>query len=449
MNTSRLGWLLVAGVIGFGAGCATKDDASRGEDPKEDEFAVLPVDQLSSVLPAIEDSEGRPDICVGMIGFTPSEAKTKLEELELQLTDAMNQWNALLAGNPLWHFKGRIAPNYMMQSTECTQTIYTGFSVNLWKDVARFRSDYCAKNFVPDSRCASAAYTNRRIFYLGPWNRTREVEALDWFTPLHEYGHLLGLGDTYQTAGLNEWKGQQPPSVMNGESMSLTDDDRLGLWATLRQVKTGVRGCEGTKEAQYTINGYGSILCNAKSEPIVTHGDRGNDQQIFAPPTGPIPESTLRETQDYTVASLQLNCRAGAGTEHAVITKLNQGTALRSAGRIGYSTEGRPWLLVSVNGTTCYASASLSFITPQGPIPMSTINEISDYAVSTQRLNCREGAGTEYGVVQELPLGTKMTIEGSERVRYSIDGNPWIHVRANGLSCFSSANFKFLVPQIF
>lgn len=108
MNTSRLGWLLVAGVIGFGAGCAAKDDGAK-EDPKEDEFAVLPVDQLSSVLPAIEDSEGQPDICVGMIGFTPAEAKTKFEELKLQLTDAMNQWNALLAGNPLWHFKGQIA----------------------------------------------------------------------------------------------------------------------------------------------------------------------------------------------------------------------------------------------------------------------------------------------------------------------------------------------------
>ena len=119
MNTSRLGWWLVAGVIGFGAGCAAKDDRTK-EDPKEDEFAVLPVDQLSSVLPAIEDSEGQPDICVGLIGFTPAEAKTKLEELELQLTSAMNQWNALLAGNPLWHFKGQIAPNYMAQSTECT-----------------------------------------------------------------------------------------------------------------------------------------------------------------------------------------------------------------------------------------------------------------------------------------------------------------------------------------
>lgn len=447
MKASRFGWWLLLGMIGFGAGCAAKDEGTK-EDPKEDEFAVLPVDQLSSVLPAIEDSEGHPDICVGMIGFTAPEAKSRFDQLTMQLTAAMNQWNALLDGNPLWRFHGTIAPNYLMQTTECTQTLYTGFSVNLWKDVTRFKADYCTRNFVPDSRCASAAYTNRRIFYLGPWNRTREVEALDWFTPLHEYGHLLGLGDTYQTPGLSEWQGQQPASVMNGLSFSLTDDDRLGLWATLRQVKTGVRGCEGTNQAQFDVNGYGMILCNEKSMPVDTHGDRGNDQQIFAPPSGPIPDSTLRETQDYVVASQQLNCRAGAGTEHAVITKLNQGTALRSAGRFAYSTEGRPWLLVTVNGTTCYASASLSYITPQGPIPMSTINEIDDYAVSTQRLNCREGAGTEFGVVQELPLGTKMRIEGAERVRYSFDGSPWIHVRANGKGCFTSANFKFLVPQI-
>jgi hypothetical protein len=41
-----------------------------------------------------------------------------------------------------------------------------------------------------------------------------------------------------------------------------------------------------------------------------------------------------------------------------------------------------------------------------------------------------------------------MSIDGSERVRYSTDGNPWIHVRANGQTCFSSANFKFVVPLI-
>jgi uncharacterized protein YraI len=448
MQTTRFAWLLALGVIGSGVvGCAA--DPAPDAQPKVDDFAVLPVNTLSSVLPAIEDSEGQPDVCVGMIGFTPAETAQRYELLKQQVTEAMNQWNGLLAGNPLWHFRGRIAPNYMMQTTECTQTIYTGFSVNLWKDVARFRSEFCTKNRIVDSRCVSSAYSNRRIFYLGPWNRTREVEPLDWSLPMHEYGHLLGLGDTYETDGFNEWEGEQPASVMNGLSYTLTDDDRLGLWAVLRQVKTGVRGCEGTKEAQYTINGYGSILCNAKSTPVNTHGTQDGDTTVFAPPTGPIPESTLRETADYTVAAIQLNCRAGAGTEHGVITKLTQNTPLRGLGRIGYSTEGKPWLLVSANGTQCYASASLSFITPQGPIPMSTIREINDYAVSTQRLNCRAGAGTEYGVVQELPLGTKMTIESAERVRYSSDGNPWIQVRANGRSCFSSANFKFIVPQLF
>jgi uncharacterized protein YraI len=448
MNTSRFGWLLVAGVIGFGAGCASKDDDRKAEDPVENDFSVLPVDQLSSVLPAIEDSEGQPDICVGMIGFSPDEAKSRFDTLTTQLTDAMNQWNALLDGNPLWTFHGKIAPNYMMQTRECTQTIFTGFSVNLWKDVARFKGEYCTKNFVPDSLCASAAYTNRRIFYLGPWNRTREVEALDGFTPLHEYGHLLGLGDTYKIPDVNDFPGEQPDSVMNGLSYTLTDDDRLGLWATLRQVKTGVRGCEGTAQAKWSVNGHGALLCNAKSEPVVVHPDRGADQTIFAPPSGPIPESTLRSTMDYTVAAIQLNCRAGAGTENPVITKLNQNTPMRSTGRIAYSTEGRPWILVNANGVQCYASASYSFIMPQGPISMATVNVIEDYAVSTLRLNCRAGAGTEFGVVQELPLGTRMTIDRSERVRFSTDGNPWIHVRANGQTCFSSANFKFLVPLI-
>ena len=132
-------WLVAGGrVIGFGAGCATKDDASRGG--TQGGRVRRPPRRPAVVRAARHRGQRGPARHLRRHDrLHPSEAKTKLEELELQLTDAMNQWNALLAGNPLWHFKGRIAPNYMMQSTECTQTIYTGFSVNLWKDVARFR----------------------------------------------------------------------------------------------------------------------------------------------------------------------------------------------------------------------------------------------------------------------------------------------------------------------
>ena len=52
---------------------------------------------------------------------------------------------------------------------------------------------------------------------------------------------------------------------------------------------------------------------------------------------------------------------------------------------------------MNVEGRSCYASGNLSFITPIGPIPLSTLRESNNYAVSTQLLNCRSGPGTEAG----------------------------------------------------
>ncbi|MBX3229189.1 MAG: SH3 domain-containing protein [Labilithrix sp.] len=443
---STVRWVVLGSLLALAAGCAAEPEGA-GEEVKEEDFAVLPVDSTSSILSAIEVSEGMPDVCVGMIGYSEAERPAAYARLTAAITSAANQWNALLVGNPMWRLKARISPNYMLQTTECTQMMYTGFNVNIWKDVERFKNEYCAKSNMADG-CSAAASWRRRTFSLGPWNRYREVDPLDSFTVLHEYGHLLGLGDTYRILGKNDWRGEQPPSVMNGESATLTEDDKLGLAATLRAVKTGVRSCDGiAKPAQLTSNVFGSILCNPKADPIYTHPGREDEPAIAEPPTGPIPETTLREVFDYEVAAIQLNCRAGAGTEHAVVQKLLQGAAIRSTGRIGYSTEGRPWIQVKANGATCYASASLQFIMPQGPIPYSTIDEIDDYAISTLRLNCRSGPGTEYPVLTEMPMGTRVTIE-PDRVRYSTEGNPWIHIRANSRVCYASANFKFLVPQV-
>jgi uncharacterized protein YraI len=446
--------LALGAVVVLGTGCA-----SGADDPKAEEanFAVLPVSTLTSILPAIEEAEGEPEVCIGLLGYAnDAERQAAFEKLTSQITTTANAWNDLLAGNPLWRLKARVKPFYFQQTTQCTEVNFAGFSVNLWKTADQFKQEFCFDR--PESQCASAARSRARMFFLGPWNRDHEEDPLDGFTVLHEYGHLLGLGDTYKTPGVNDFVGEQPPSIMNGKSFFLTDDDKLGLWATLRAVKTGFRSCEGFAEsASFTANGFNAILCNPQAQPTNGHDGRPEEGEVPQAPTGPIPESSLREVAEFQAASLQLNCRAGAGTEHAVVTRLVKGDPLPASSgsffqpKIAHSTEGRPWVLVNANGKSCYVSGNYQFIRPVGVIPMTTLREVNGYAVSTERLNCRSGAGTEHAVVRELPLGTKLSAEpgtGSRpRIAFSAEGNPWILVRTGAQTCYASANFRFIFAQ--
>lgn len=124
----------------------------------------------------------------------------------------------------------------------------------------------------PDGMCASGAAVWDHLILLGPWNRTMEVDPLDDFTILHEYGHMLGLGDTYRIPGYHDWVGAQPGSVMNGHHAQLTEDDRLGLWATVRAVKTGKRSCDGFgHELEMTANVWHAFMRAPDAQPVVTH----------------------------------------------------------------------------------------------------------------------------------------------------------------------------------
>lgn len=88
--------------------------------------------------------------------------------------------------------------------------------------------------------------------------------------------------------------------------------------------------------------------------------------------TTAIPRATLDGVDGYTVLAESLNCRAGAGTEHAVTRVLSQrdrvvATSEPSRPRVVVVGE-RPWLLVHPGGTgdqaPCYVSAQRALLTP-------------------------------------------------------------------------------------
>jgi hypothetical protein len=124
-----------------------------------------------------------------------------------------------------------------------------------------------------DVRSTTDAKT--QSIHLAPINRGAPQAPLGAFAVLHEYGHLLGLGDTYRMPGLLEFAGVQPPSVMNGGSQTLVEDDRRGLLVALRAEKTGLRSCDGFgAQVPTTVNAWTSIVCDPSTVPVVDHGDR-------------------------------------------------------------------------------------------------------------------------------------------------------------------------------
>ncbi len=261
------------------AACAADSDA----DTDEGAFSVNQVSSDFSILPALENLGGKPPVCVALIGFDPRARQATGDTIAALVTDAARKWNALLSGNELWTLRAEVTPTYTFQESECPTT-GPGFSVNVWATAEQFRAEYCSR---PGYGCSPAVIAPYRSVYLGPWNRDRPLDPYDPHVLLHEYGHLLGLGDTYRIPGQTDWVREQPPSVMNNGSRTLTEDDKLGLWVALRELKTGVRSCDGFGgNVEMTQNVWNRLMCDPSTRPSDTHGRPTPPVESSLPKTG-------------------------------------------------------------------------------------------------------------------------------------------------------------------
>ncbi len=271
-------------LVVFLAGCGgAAGDAESSTVTGEEDFSLSNITPAMSLLPSIENSGGGLDVCVALIGFDSVSRPAAETGVKAIITDAANKWNALLVDDPLWTLKAKITPTFSFQETECPKNL-PGFAVNVWGNVERFKAEYCSR---PNYTCGGGGMAEYKSMYLGPWNRYQPQDPLQPLTIMHEYGHLLGLGDTYRIAGRNDWVGEQPPSVMNGQSETLTEDDKLGLRATLRFLKTGVRSCDGFgTDVEMTANDWSAVMCTSEATPIVTHGNPAPSASVPPPHAG-------------------------------------------------------------------------------------------------------------------------------------------------------------------
>ncbi len=135
---------------------------------------------------------------------------------------AINTWNDVLRGQPGWavdqielYMVGNASPS------SCPTT-HNGLKV------------YKLVGLANQNRGYAEFYNYKNAIGRSEWNRA------DLRRELHEYGHQLGLGDTYTEAGYQTPQGQ-PAGVMNlyFDVKTLTNDDIAGVRHVWNMIRTG------------------------------------------------------------------------------------------------------------------------------------------------------------------------------------------------------------------
>ena len=128
------------------------------------------------------------------------------------------------------------------------------------------------------------------------------------------------------------------------------------------------------------------------------------------------------ELQGTTTDSLRL--RAEPNTSSATLTTAPKGATVNVVEEAGDG-----WYKVSYNGTDGYMSADYL-----------TVSEVTYYVCSTDVLNIRASAGTQYDKVGQMPRGAIADLLDS-------DTEGWYHVNYNGVEGYISADYATLTDS--
>jgi len=247
-------------------GCKDKPKSANSEM----KYALM--QQQYSMLRDIEATKGKLPVCFGLIGFKDEEHKDVVQKFRDLFVKAVNAWNGLLSDNPNWPIKNEISLIINSRDERCPRPS-RGFAVNVWNDPEQFKREFCGT--AAAKVCASGARSIEKTIFIGPVNRGKVANLYSYFVVLHEFGHLLSLGDTYEVPGASEWENNQPPSVMNGQNVPpdvFTEDDKMGLWAMLEAIRSGQRKCgDDTVKVDMEKNTWGSLICDPQAVPKVDH----------------------------------------------------------------------------------------------------------------------------------------------------------------------------------
>ncbi|NOJ77415.1 RICIN domain-containing protein [Myxococcus xanthus] len=251
-HCSRLTIALLGMALGVVAGCATPDE------PASEQHAVGGArSELSylntlnySILTEFERARGMQlsgdisyPVCIFSNYTTPISA-SKRESYRALMQQVVNRWNDALESQPGWAV-WNIRLYLVGSSTACPDT---DASLKVYK--------------VMGDQTRERGYAQFWTF-LNVAGRG-EFDSENYKRELHEYGHQLGLGDTYSEATY-QLPFDQPPGIMNlyWDVPDLTDDDIASVrhvWARL-SGRSGSQCPAGFIPGTAQPNPNGHIFC--------------------------------------------------------------------------------------------------------------------------------------------------------------------------------------------
>lgn len=245
---------LCAAIVSAVAGCAPFDD------PVPDKYGVMSDRYVSrsflrsvSTLVAIDEA-GELNVCVQVSGAASAPADYE-SRIRAAVQHAADSWNALLNEPPPPDAPDLRFPPWIRESV----------AINFTCSGSRLYSFY--GNTSNDRAYAQIARREVQLDTSCVWNDRRLRNVV-----MHEYGHLMGLSDTYTEpeVGLDVYG--QPASMMQS-SWSLTDDDRAGIWNLWRYLELGGDPCGPGYDVQ-AVNSWGTY-CILSADEVDGGGDSG------------------------------------------------------------------------------------------------------------------------------------------------------------------------------
>lgn len=273
-----------------------KDDKSKPH------FVLLGKEKLkNSILPQLAADK---DIvlCTRVIGNDDSSRQRDLHRLNIAVTKALRTWLASLAKIPGWPATNEKNITFLCNGQQ-------RLDIEFFQDIRSFKAKYPFESSFSDMANKRISLHPADIDYLIESDFVQKDANLALeFVVLHELGHQIGLGDTYDKLSYISPIGEHGVSVMHGgngienkKSVLMPSlDDQAALRALYDFLATGNLSCnDGFKELPGR-KPFGTLVVCIEDNGSGTFGILANNQ------TGPVFRSgTLASRKPVSTAGDQ------------------------------------------------------------------------------------------------------------------------------------------------
>ncbi len=270
--------LSVVGIATLGLQASCEQQAKESSDLN---YALRPTDELSISL--LKEMSVRKTLiaCVRLSDKTSNfDEDTFVRSLAPVVQTAVREWSDLIIRHePSWPQKQRNDVT-VVSGNKCNLN-GVDFTINVWRHNVRFQADITAFYKTNNWTVQENGARSHAIIFNKSINYNHELAANDGgaYVLKHEFGHLLGLGDVYEEKNYQQGIGLEyhPPSVMKGDSASLTQDDALGLVAVWNFLKKGIQTCDASSKKKIAdLSPTGVLFCIPAGKgqaPVITDNE--------------------------------------------------------------------------------------------------------------------------------------------------------------------------------